>query len=251
MTEETKELDPQDYFEYVKSMKDHMTDDFLVKLHKVIMKQLSKAMITGQNLQVRRLAYSLGILKREHELLELGIDTFVLRQDIETFINDVADKAVKVTELEFFPREIPDELFETIKMLKEKKLFDNFYVIHTDYTGEVTKNVDKARRRKDPILFGVFEQKIDDMWNIYDRFYFIGDWEDEYCDLTLTKMVQEMSKKGIEITNKVAIVEPSEKEIKSYVNCLIEDDKNRFHLGARKQPLFKRVKSAWKLITNG
>ena len=89
------------------------------------------------------------------------------------------------------------------------------------------------------------------MWNIYDRFYFIGDWEDEYCDLTLTKMVQEMSKKGIEITNKVAIVEPSEKEIKSYVNCLIEDDKNRFHLGARKQPLFKRVKSAWKLITNG
>lgn len=150
-----KEMDPQDYFDYVKSMKEQMTDEFLDNLHQVIMKQISKAMITGQNLQVRKLAYSLGILKREHELLEQGINTFVLREHIEEFINNVADKACKVVDLEYYPREIPDEIFEQVKILKEKKLFDNFYVVHTDYTGETTKHIQKEKQRRDPILFGV------------------------------------------------------------------------------------------------
>ena len=80
MTEEQeKQMDPQDYFSYIKSMKEEMTDDFLDNLHKVITKQIGKAMVTGQNLQVRRLAYSLGTIKKEHEILKRGIKVYVLR----------------------------------------------------------------------------------------------------------------------------------------------------------------------------
>ena len=46
--------------------------------------------------------------------------------------------------------------------------------------------MEKERRDKDPILFGVFKNDT----NVADRFYFLGDWVDEYCDLTLDKMIE-------------------------------------------------------------
>ena len=141
--EQEKQMDPQDYFEYVKSMKEKMTDEILDNLYKIIMKQIGKSMVTGQNLQTRRLAYSLGVIKREHDLVKRGLDVYVLRESIEKFINEVADKAVKVVDLEFYPREIPDAIAEKVQKLKEDKVFDNFYVLFTDYTGETTKEVKK------------------------------------------------------------------------------------------------------------
>lgn len=254
MTEEVKEqMDPQDYFEYVKSMKEKMTDEFLDNLHKIIMKQIGKAMVTGQNLQTRRLAYSLGVIKREHELVKRGLDVYVLRESIEKFINEVADKAVKVVDLEFYPREIPDAIAEKVQRLKEDKVFDNFYVLFTDYTGETTKEVTKERMRRDPILFGTFEHKIDDIWNICDRFYFVGDWEDEYCDLTLTKMVQKMSEKGItDVVNELSLPEVTEDTIRQYVNKLEEvEEQNRFRIrtNPKKKSFFQKVRTAWKELT--
>lgn len=127
MTEEIKEqekqMDPQDYFDYVKQTKKEMTDEFLDNLHNIVTKQIGKAMVTGQTLQARRLAYTLGTIKKEHELLKNDINVYVLRETIETFINDVADKAVKIVDLQFYPREIPDEIFEKVQKLKEKKSF--------------------------------------------------------------------------------------------------------------------------------
>ena len=251
--EQEKQMDPQDYFEYVKSMKEQMTDEFLDNLYKIIMKQIGKAMVTGQNLQARRLAYSLGVIKREHDLVKRGLDVYVLRESIEKFINEVADKAVKVVDLEFYPREIPDAIAEKVQKLKEDKVFDNFYVLFTDYTGETTKEVTKERMRKDPILFGTFEHKIDDIWNICDRFYFVGDWEDEYCDLTLTKMVQKMSEKGItDVVNELSLPEVTEDTIRQYVNKLEEaEEQNRVRIrnNPKKKSFFQKVRTAWKELT--
>ena len=252
--EQEKQMDPQDYFSYIKGMKEKMTDEFLDNLYKIITKQIGKAMVTGQNLQARRLAYSLGVIKKEHELVKRGVDVYVLRENIEKFINEVADKAVKVVDLEFYPREIPDAIFERVKELKEAKVFDNYYVVFTDYTGETTKEVAKERRRRDPILFGTFEHKIDSIWNICDRFYFIGDWEDEYCDLTLTKMVQKMSEKGItDIVNELNLPEVTEDTIRQYVNRLEEaeeQDRLRIRNNPKKKSFFQKVRTVWKALTD-
>ena len=247
-TEQEKQMDPQDYFSYIKGMKEKMTDEFLDNLYKIITKQIGKAMVTGQNLQARRLAYSLGVIKKEHELVKRGVDVYVLRENIEKFINEVADKAVKVVDLEFYPREIPDAIFERVKELKEAKVFDNYYVVFTDYTGETTKEVAKERRRRDPILFGTFEHKIDNIWNICDRFYFIGDWEDEYCDLTLAKMVDAMSKKKKDIIHETSIKQASIEEVRQYVNSLQEAENNRFTLRPKKKSFFQKVKTCWEVI---
>lgn len=54
--------------------------------------------------------------------------------------------------------------------------------------------VEEERRSKDPILFGVFQDN--QSRTVIDRFYYLGDWVDEYCDLTLDKMVNESQKVG-------------------------------------------------------
>ena len=90
--------------------------------------------------------------------------------------------------LEKYEREIPDEIVSIIEQVKDK--FDQLYILFTDYTGKVERQIEKERRQKDPILFGTFQNE--KTRTVIDRFYFLGDWEDEYCDLTLDKMVNEV-----------------------------------------------------------
>lgn len=253
--DENGNVDPQNYFDYIKSKKNHSTDEFLNNLYDVTLKQLQKAMATGQNLMVRRLHYATAVIEKERMLLENDIDVFVLREDIEYFIENIENKRVKIVDLEFFPREIPDEIVEKVAVLKEKKIFDNYYVVFTDYTGQVTKetkaDVKREEIRRDPILFGTFEQKIDGIYDICDRFYYIGDWEDEYCDLTLTKMVQKMSEKGKgDIVRELALPEATPETVREYINRLDEVEQGRMTLARPgKKSFLDKVRTAWKALT--
>lgn len=250
-------IDPQDYFNYLKSKKNECTEEFLNNLYSVTLTQLQKAMVTGQDLIIRRLHYAVSVIEREHLLLKEGITAFVLREDIESFIESVQNKRVKVVDLEFFPREIPDEIVEKIKQLKDKNIFDNYYVVFTDYTGQISEETregqNKEAIRRDPILFGAFEQKIDGIYDICDRFYYIGDWEDEYCELTLSKMVQKMTEDGkSNPVHSLAIPEATLEEVKNYINKLDETrDERRFRMSNRpdKQSFFAKICTAWKVLT--
>lgn len=77
---------------------------------------------------------------------------------------------------------------------KVKDIFTTLYVLYTDYTGKEEKRVEAERRTRDPILFGAFVSP--DRSSMVERFYYLGDWQDEYCDLTLDRMVEEMKSKG-------------------------------------------------------
>ena len=154
------ELDPQDYFNLIKSRKQETSDKFLTDFQKIVETEMSKAMATKQEFLIRRLAYAYSVISKERELLDLGINIYVMKDDIEEFIKNVSDKVVKVIELEKYPRSIPDEVVEKIQLLREKDIFDRFYVVFTDYTGEVEKQVEVEKRRKDPIIFGAFEHRL-------------------------------------------------------------------------------------------
>lgn len=236
-------IDPLDYFEYIKGRKNEMTREYLGKLYGTILAEANKAKLTGQNMLLRRLAYSLDVLSKESSLVAQGIDTFVYREDIEKYIKSVANKVVKVIELEFFPRSIPDEIVDKIAKLKEAGLFDRFYVVFTDYTGEAEAQIKEEERRKDPIIFGAFEKLINGIWDIHDRFYYVADWEDEYCDLTLAKMVDAMSKEG-DIVREVKNIESVE-DIRAYVAALEsnESNSNRLRLNKPKKGIFSAVKT--------
>ena len=184
----TKEITPQEYFDYIKNKKHTSTDESLNQIYKNAEELLQKMMITKQTVAAKKLLFHLETIEKERELVKLGIDTFVYNDDIEEYIENVANKTIKVIELSRYERDIPDEIVEVIH--KVGHLFDELYVVFTDYTGKIEKKIEKERREKDPILFGTFQDKENEV--LIDRFYFLGDWVDEYCDLTLDKMVSEM-----------------------------------------------------------
>ena len=79
MAEQETQLDPQVYFDLIKDKKYDMTDEFINQFQEVIELELAKAMKTGQEYVVRRLAYCMSIVSKERELLKQGIFCFVLK----------------------------------------------------------------------------------------------------------------------------------------------------------------------------
>lgn len=195
--EDLKEMTPYQYFQFVKSKVNKMNDEDLNKLYSISSELLEKYKKTGQIKAAKKLAFHIKSILKEKEIIDLGITKFIYRDDIENYIDNIAKDVVKIIELKNYPREIPDELVETIE--KTKDIFDEMYVLFTDYTGEVEKEVEKER---DPILFGSFiDRTVDEM---SQRMYYLGDWIDEYCDLTLDKLVSQTEKsivKEISIPN--------------------------------------------------
>lgn len=180
-----KLITPSQYFDYLKGAKNTITTEALRKSYGAFIQLGKKYQELGQVESLKKLCFLADTLLKEEKLIELGITTFVYKDTIEDYITNVADKAVKIIELSRYMREVPDELVDTIK--KSKEIFDELYVVFTDYTGVEERKVNKERRDKDPILFGVFKSNT----NVADRFYFLGDWVDEHCDLTLDKLVEQ------------------------------------------------------------
>lgn len=185
---EQRELNPSEYFAHVKARKQTVTDEDLSRIYDNCLELLNKYKITGQTAGMRKLLFHLQSIEAEREIVKMGITTFIYRDDIEEYIDNIAKDTVKIIELENYEREIPDEIVSIIEQVKDK--FDQLYVLFTDYTGRVERQVEAERRQKDPILFGTFQNE--KTRTVIDRFYFLGDWEDEYCDLTLDKMVNEV-----------------------------------------------------------
>lgn len=237
-------LTPSEYFEQIKEKKNHVTDGDLVKVYANCLDLLNKYKITGQKKGMRKLMFHLECIEKEREIVKMGIDTFIYRDDIEEYIDNVAKDTVKIIELENYEREIPDEIVELIGRVRDK--FDQLYVVFTDYTGKVERQIEKERRDKDPILFGTFQNQ--NSRTVIDRFYYLGDWEDEYCDLTLDKMVNETEKAGKRsITHTISTPQDIE-ELKNQLGGL--NAQNGIFIASSTKPekksFFQNIKSALK-----
>lgn len=193
---ENKEISPTQYFETIKDKKNKNTHEDLDKFYDASLVLLEKYRKTNQIEMMKKLLFIIDCIPKEYELIKHGIDIFIYKDDIEEYINKVQNKVVKIIELERYPREIPDELVSVIEETRD--IFNNFYVLFTDYNGKVERQIEKERREKDPILFGIFSK--DNTMN--DRFYYLGDWIDEYCDLTLEKLLKEQ---GTKISRNISI----------------------------------------------
>ena len=124
-----------------------------------------------------------GVLA-EAKLLEVGEIKYVTEEDVVKFYKkaNLGSKMLKMTWMKNYARMIPDDVIENKKKYDASELFDNYVIMHfdkNDTSTQMTKaEVEKA---KDPILFGVLKGT--------RNLYFIGDWIDEYCDLTLDKFL--------------------------------------------------------------
>lgn len=221
-----EKLNPYQYFQFVKSKINEINDEDLNKLYSISTELLKKYEKTGQTKAAKKLTFHIKSILKEKKIIDLGITKFVYRDDIENYIDNIADDVVKIIELKNYPREIPDELVEIIE--KTRNIFDEMYVLFTDYTGEVEKKVKKER---DPILFGSFiDRTVDEM---SQRMYYLGDWVDEYCDLTLDKLVSQTDKS---IVKEISVPKDTD-ELISQLNKIREsNDDNTFRITLKTKP---------------
>lgn len=240
-----EELNPSEYFNSLKDKIQNITDEELVEFYQGCLALVEKYKITGQKRVIQKLRFLVDCIEKERDIIKLGINSFVYREDIEEYIDNISKDVVKIIELENYPREIPDDIVDVIS--KTKDIFDQFYIVFTDYTGEIEKQISKERRDKDPILFGSFQKKSEQNNNfsrqeivMNDRFYFLGDWVDEYCDLTMDKFLKESGKDKLKEIGTPKNVEDIRKEL----NRL--DDNLKIINNIPKKSLFKRIRSVFK-----
>jgi len=204
-----KEMSVSEYFDYVKGMKKETDSEHVKKMCDVCADLLKKFEMLGQVEAAKKAKNAFDVLKKDLELYEKGIKTYVHIDDVTKYLKTITDHSVKLIELENYPREIPDDVVE--KWIAVKDCFDAAFIVFTDYTEQTeekdttaaaqgktstAKEVEKKRKDKDPILFGVVRVNSSNTSlrnNTYEKMYFVADWIDEYCDLTFDKLVEKMA----------------------------------------------------------
>ena len=179
-------------FTDLKQSKLVIEDSELVKAYDNAQILADKYAKTGQIAALRKLVFTMKTINKERELLKLGYNQYVLKSAIDYYIDNSTEttRPVKIIELCNFVRDVPSDIVDKIEQTKH--LFDEYFVVFTDYTGREERRIEKEKRARDPILFGCFLNRDARICN--ERFYFVGDWVDEYCDLTFDRMLSELGK---------------------------------------------------------
>lgn len=168
------------------------TEDY-ARYYENIQYMLASARHTGQRDLEKKLEYHLYCVDRQAVLKEHNLEYFVYKDAFFNYAENVSDNVIRFCELEKYPRLLPDKVLARLD--EYKGLFDQLYIAFTDYTADEIRLSKKVEVEKDPILFGTFEDTRSEirkpLRELPSRLYFIDDWIDEYCDLTLSKMVED------------------------------------------------------------
>lgn len=212
-------ITPSTYFDYVKGLKETVNREEYNIIIDSALKMIEKCKITKQTAMAKELTHQVDLALRELNAADAGFDIFVDRKAIEKYINDVEGRAIKIIELSEYTREIPEEVMD--KVSKACEIFDQMYIVFTDYTKKESKRVAKERRDKDPVAFGAFlDKQGDSSKKVYveDRLFFVADWVDDKCDLTLEEIVRQTANKTDKVlTYKVHTPEDID-EVKKYLS---------------------------------
>jgi hypothetical protein len=159
-------------------------------------KALVQANTMGQTALFEKLKDLIDVIKGEAILIAMGLKKYVTEEQIVNFYEQVGeDKHLKLTWIRNFGRIIPERIYEAKKSVDGRKIFDNYVILHYDPENNGEKLTKKqVEDKKDPILFGVIKNS--------RKLYFIADWKDDYCELTLEEMFNVLGEKTLIINNK-------------------------------------------------
>lgn len=173
----------QEYSDSLTNRKQTITIQRLSQHFDNVICSMDKYTVTNQLYLVNKLQFIIETLRKERDLVKMGLNTFICFEDIQNYIDNNSKDVVNIIELENYRHSIPDEFVEIVH--KTNHVFNKFYIVYTDYTKEIQEQVIE---KKGPILFGAFQDTKTKVF--HERFYLIGEWEYSYCDSTFKKIVE-------------------------------------------------------------
>ena len=157
----------------------------------------------GQQALFEQLTAGLNAYKMETQLLALGLPKYVEEKDLVAFYKQ-SKRGLRLDWIRNFTRQIPREILDKKVRADEIGIFDNYVVLHYDPAAKSFAETEAEKAaRKDPILFGLMEG--------CRRLYHVGDWKDEFCDLTLDQIADAMGDevvKDLATETLVEVMEP-------------------------------------------
>lgn len=191
-------IHPRLYFRFVKSKLTKLEERKLNKRLLLLQKFVKSAEDMGQQALYEEFSRKIATTVREQELWACGIEYFLDKKYVTQFMDKVKDVEIGFSRLENFDRPLPAQVERKVKKIRKLKLFDELWVLYLNYKdkediggikkkdGGLKTNKEKIKE-KDPILFGVQSY-------MPNKLYYIIDWIDEYCDLTLDKFIEDVKK---------------------------------------------------------
>lgn len=140
-------------------------------------KQLNQAALVSE------LKSKIDQAKYENILFASGFRTVITEEQVVKFYKE-SPKGLEMTWIRNFIRVIPEKASDKKKEADKLNVFDNYVLLHFDPEKKAFKD-----EEKDPILFGVISG--------IRKLYYIADWVDEYCDLTLDQFIEKFGNEAI------------------------------------------------------
>lgn len=156
---------------------------------------LERARKTGQTALVEQLALGIDAARAETQLITMGLTKVLTEETLVEFVKK-SPRGLALDWVKNFTRIIPDDVLATKLKCDARRIFDNYVVLHYDPDKKSWAETEAEREaRKDPILFGVIEGK--------RALYYVGDWIDDYCDLTLDQIADVLGQTVEEATTEI------------------------------------------------
>ena len=188
--ENEKYMDALQFFSLVKASSKESVATYRDRVSDYL-KSIHNAVTVGQTALVEDLLRGLVTNKYESVLFAEGLYYVVSEQQMVSFVKQ-CEKGIKLEYVKNFTRPMPQDIVDKIAKINQLEVFDNYVVLYYDPDGKIYKETAKEEaKRKDPIIFGVIAGS--------EKLYYVADWVDEYCDLTLEAFIDAIGVKKDEL----------------------------------------------------
>ena len=188
--EDEKYMDALQFFSMVKASSKESVATYRDRVSDYL-KSIHNAVTVGQTALVEDLLRGLVTNKYESVLFAEGLYYVVNEQQMVSFVKQ-CEKGIKLEYVKNFTRPMPQDIVDKIAKINQLEVFDNYVVLYYDPDGKIYKETAREEaKRKDPIIFGVIAGS--------EKLYYIADWVDEYCDLTLEAFIDAIGVKKDEL----------------------------------------------------
>ena len=152
---------------------------------------LESARKGGQKALEEQLREGVAIDRAETQLVSVGLNRYLTEAALVEFVRK-CPKGLCLAWISNFTRVVPEDVLSKKVLADNRKIFDNYVVLHYDPERKAWAETEAEKRaRKDPILFGVLKGS--------RKLYFVGDWVDEFCDLTLEQIANALGTPASEL----------------------------------------------------